>query len=285
MKKFKTIFNQVKALNGAETPELISLLWQLIYYSPKMVVRLQQQQLLNEAAPFMLEVDDPHFAKSSLKFNGFIWGEGSRKILITHGWGSKAADFAELIATLKSLPDIQVLAFDAPGNGSSEGELSNLILFAKAAMAVIKNYGTPDVMIGHSLGAMANAVAINETGFKPELLISIAPLINLKENFIDTLNSADVAPVVQDKFFADFEQLFEMKASDFMMNKVYPDGEVKRHWLAFDPQDKVAPIGFLKGFLDTHPEIETKVYENRGHERIIKDENVIADIISLVRTI
>ncbi|AYL94157.1 alpha/beta fold hydrolase [Mucilaginibacter celer] len=282
MKKFKTIFNQVKALEGAETPELISLLWQLIYYSPKMPVRLQQQQLLNEAKAFTLEVDDPHFAKANLKFNGFIWGEGNRRILVTHGWGSKAADFAELITALKNLPDTQIIGFDAPGNGSSEGELSNLILFAKAATAIIKTHGVPDVLIGHSLGAMANALAIKDTGIEPELLISITPLINLKENFIATLNSADVSREVQAKFFADFEQLFEMQASDFIMDKVYPAGLINRHWLAFDPEDKVAPVGFLKSFLNLHPEIETRIYENLGHERIIKDETLIADIINLI---
>ncbi|HEX8020503.1 alpha/beta hydrolase, partial [Mucilaginibacter sp.] len=251
-------------------------------YSPKMPVRLQQQQLLDEAKPFTLEVDDPHFAKSALKFNGFIWGEGSRKIMITHGWGSKAADFAELITALKNIPGTQVIAFDAPGNGRSEGELSNLLLFAKAAEAVIKTFGAPDVIIGHSLGGMANAIAIKETGIKPALLISTAPLINLKENFIASLNAADVAPGLQDQFFIDFEALFEMDASGFTLDNLYPADAITRHWLAYDPEDKIAPFVFLESFLAAHPEIETKVYGGPGHERIIKDDNVIADIVSLI---
>ncbi|UOE47556.1 alpha/beta hydrolase [Mucilaginibacter sp. SMC90] len=282
MKKFKAIFNQVKSLEGAEAPDMNNLLWQLICYSPKMPVRLQQQQLLDEAHQFTLEVDDPHFAKSVLKFNGFIWGDGSRRIMITHGWGSKAADFAELITALKNIGDTQVIAFDTPGNGSSEGELSNLLLFAKAAEAVIKTYGAPDVIIGHSLGGMANAMAIKETGVKPDLLISIAPLTNLKENFIASLNAADVAQAEQDKFFADFEEKFDMNASGFTLNNLYPAGSISRHWLAYDPEDKIAPLNFLESFLMAHPEIETKVYEGRGHERIIKDEAVIADIINLI---
>jgi pimeloyl-ACP methyl ester carboxylesterase len=282
MKKLKTVFNQVKSLNGAEAPDMVNLLWRLICYSPKMPVRLQQQQLLDEAKPFMLEVDDPHFSKSALKFNGFTWGDGKRKILITHGWGSKAADFAELITALKNIPDTQVIAFDAPGNGSSEGELSNLLLFAKAAEAVIKTFGAPDVVIGHSLGGMANATAIKETGIKPALLISITPLINLKENFIASLNAADVVQGLQDRFFVDFEGLFEMDASGFTLNNLYPADAITRHWLAYDPEDKIAPFVFLESFLAAHPEIETKVYEERGHERIIKDDNVIADIVNLI---
>jgi pimeloyl-ACP methyl ester carboxylesterase len=282
MKKLKTVFNKVKSLNGTEAPDMINLLWQLICYSPKMPVRLQQQQLIDEAKPFTLEVDDPHFAKSTLKFNGFTWGNGKRKILITQGWGSKAADFAELITALKNIDGTQVIAFDAPGNGSSEGELSNLLLFAKAAEAVIKTFGAPNIIIGHSLGAMANAIAIKQTGIKPALLISIAPLINLKENFIASLNAADVAPDLQDKFFTDFETLFDMDASGFTLNNLYPAGSISRHWLAYDPEDKIAPFAFLESFLIAHPEVETKVYEGRGHERIIKDDTVIADIVSLI---
>ncbi|MDB5146561.1 MAG: alpha/beta fold hydrolase [Mucilaginibacter sp.] len=282
MKKLKTIFNQVKSLNGAEAPDMINLLWQLICYSPKMPVRLQQQHLLSEAKPFTLEVDDPHFAKSTLKFNGFIWGEGSRKIMLTHGWGSKAADFAELIIALKNIDDTQIIAFDAPGSGSSEGELSNLLLFAKAAVAVIKTFGAPDVVIGHSLGGMANAIAIKETGIKPALLISIAPLINLKQNFIASLNAADVSPIWQGKFFIEFEALFNMDASGFTLNNLYPADAVTRHWLAYDPEDKIAPFAFLESFLTNHPEVETVVYEGLGHDKIIKDENVIADIVRLI---
>jgi hypothetical protein len=78
------------------------MLWQLICYSPKMSPRLQQQQLLDEAQKFTLPVDDPHFAKSVLNFNGFIWGDGSKKVLISHGWGSKAIDFDEVIYRVKS---------------------------------------------------------------------------------------------------------------------------------------------------------------------------------------
>lgn len=282
MKKLKQVFNHIKTLQGGEAENMTELLWQLICYSPKMPVRHQAQQLLNGAEPFSLEVDDPHFAKSVLKFNGFVWGDGQRKILITHGWGSKAADFAELITALRNIDDTQIIAFDAPGNGSSEGELSNLLLFAKAAQAVIKTFGAPDVIIGHSLGGMANAIAIKETGIKPALLISIAPLINLKENFIASLNAADVSPIWQDKFFTDFETLFNMDASGFTLNNLYPADAVTRHWLAYDPEDKIAPFAFLKNFLAAHPEVETSVYENLGHEKIIKDENVIADIVRLI---
>ncbi|MDN3582736.1 alpha/beta fold hydrolase [Mucilaginibacter flavus] len=282
MKKLKLLHRHILALEDKENLELTEMLWQLICYSPKMPVRLQQQQLLDEAAKFTLEVDDPDFAKSTLKFNGFIWGDGSKKVLITHGWGSKAIDFDEVITGLKTLNDVQIIAFDAPGNASSEGELSNLLLFAKGVKAVINTYGTPDVMIGHSLGAMANVIAINETGIKPELQISIAPLIRLKENFIATMDAAEVPASAQNKFFEAFEELFKLKAADFNLVDLYKSDAAIQHWLAFDREDKISPYSFLQEFLSKYPSIETKEYAGLGHERIIKDAVVVGDIVRLV---
>ncbi|MEN0052589.1 MAG: alpha/beta hydrolase [Mucilaginibacter sp.] len=281
MKKLKELFNQVK--ESASDQDITDLLWQLICYSPKFPLRLQQQQLLDEARPFTLDVEDPHFSHSVLKFNGFIWGEGKRKVMITHGWGSKAADFSDMISALRSIDDTQVIAFDAPGNGSSEGELSNLLLFTKAAEAVMNTYGVPDVLIGHSLGAMANVMALKQTESKPLLQISIAPLIRLKENFIATMTSAEASQAAQDTFFENFESLFELQASMFNLNGLYAADNNIEHWLAYDREDKIAPYTYLQEFLVSQPGIQTREYEGVGHERIIKDAELIEQVVGLVR--
>ncbi|MDN3549256.1 hypothetical protein [Mucilaginibacter aquaedulcis] len=62
MKKLKELFNRVKESEATGNADITGLLWQLICYSPKFPLRLQQQQLLDEATPFTLEVDDPHLA-------------------------------------------------------------------------------------------------------------------------------------------------------------------------------------------------------------------------------
>ncbi|MEZ2338661.1 alpha/beta fold hydrolase [Mucilaginibacter sp. RCC_168] len=283
MKKIKEIFTQVKELQHSDNEDITDLLWQLICYSPKFPLRLQQQQLLDEAALFTLEVDDPHFSHSILKFNGFIWGNGSRKVLITHGWGSKGADFIDLITALRTIDDLQIIAFDAPGNGSSEGQLSNLLLFAEAVKAVIRTYGAPDIMIGHSLGVMANTVAIKETGIKPPLLINITPMVNLKENFIVTMNSADVPKAAQDKFFEHFNQIFDVPTSYFNLADIYQEDIAVKHWLAYDKDDKMTPFPYMQELLNRHPVITSNEYPNATHERIIKDPRLIVDVLELVR--
>jgi len=284
MKKIKEIFTRVKELQHTDHEDITDHLWQLICYSPKFPLRLQQQQLLDEARPFTLEVDDPHFSRSVLKFNGFVWGNGSRKVLLTHGWSSKGADFIDLITALRTIGNLQIIAFDAPGNGSSEGELSNLLLFAEAVKAVIQTYGAPDVMIGHSLGVVANTIAIQQTSVKPSLLINITPMVNLRENFITTMNSADVPKVAQDKFFESFNKIFDVPTSYFNLADIYQEGVAVKHWLAYDKDDKMTPFVYMQELLNRHPVITSKEYPGATHERIIKDPRLIADVLELVKT-
>lgn len=278
MKKLKQIFTEVKESSSLAPGELNQLLWQLICYSPKMTVRFQQQQLLDEAEKFSLQARDNYFAHKELTFNGFKWGSGRHKILITHGWGSKAADFAEMIMALQEIDDLEIIAFDAPGNGSSEGELSNLLLYIEAVKAIIARYGKPDVILGHSLGATANMIALKELMMSPQLLISLTPLIRLKENFEASMSAAEVSKQAQDDFLKSFEEVFQTPASRYNMTDLYDfDGKVS-HWLAYDQLDLVSPSGFIEEFLTANQSVEDSCYEGIGHERIIKSTEVINDV-------
>ena len=283
MKKLKQIINRVKEENENSVSDL-DLLWQLICYSPKMPLRMLQQTLINESEEFSLQAPDDIFTKTNLNFNGFKWGSGSRLILLTHGWGSKAADFTELITELRTVADTTIIAFDAPGNGSSEGELSNGELFAKAAEAVMNQYGIPAVLIGHSLGCMANVLALSRMKELPQLLISITPLIRLKENFEASMNAAGVSSEAQNAFLASFERRVGVDASYYDINKRYQFGPELDHLLLYDEADLISPVNFIDEFLAERPFINRKNYSGAGHERIIKSPEVIADIVKAVNS-
>ncbi|HKB44771.1 MAG TPA: alpha/beta hydrolase [Chitinophagaceae bacterium] len=283
MKKLRQIITQIRADSISTPDELNDLLWQLICYSPKMPLRLQQEQLLNEAEKFSQTVKDDYFAEKELVFNGFKWGNGSRKLLLTHGWGSKAADFMEIINALKEINDLEIIAFDAPSNGSSEGELSNLLLFIQSIEAITLHFGEPDILVGHSLGAMANMIALSEMKITPSLLISIAPLIRLKENFEYTMNIVGVPQMAQDNFFKSFEEKFNRQASHYNLIDWYILDKKVKHWLAYDENDHISTYNYLKEFLDANQSIVSQKYEGVGHERMIKSAQVINDLVEVVK--
>jgi len=250
-----------------------------------MPLRLVQEQLLQKAEHNVLNVNDEFFAKRELSFNTFKWGTGRKKVLITHGWGSKAADFCDMITALLALDDIQVVAFDAPGNGSSEGELSNLLLFKNAVQAMILKYGMPDIVIGHSLGGMANVIALAELQTMPTLLISLAPLMKLKENFEASMNLLNVTEVDQKLFFDDFKRTFGVDASYFRLEDWYKFGPGLKHYLLFDPADQISPHSFLEEFLSSHKSVIAKSYAGVGHDKILKSPELIGDLVEIVRSL
>jgi len=279
MKKLKQIIAQVKDFASGPSAELNDLLWQLICYQPKMPLRLHQEQLMNEAEKFSITVNDEYFTHKHLLINGFKWGTGKHTVLITHGWGSKAADFTEMITALKDNPLLTIIAFDAPANGSSDGELANLLLFVAAVKQVVHKFGPPNVAIGHSFGAMANVVALQQVAIAPKLLISLTPFILLQENFIASMNAAGVLPAAQDMFLDSFEKTYGVPASYYNLNRLYQFDAALNHWLAYDEHDTTLPYAYLQEFLTHNPSIKTKNYDNAGHAAIVKNPELIADII------
>ncbi|RYZ98221.1 MAG: alpha/beta hydrolase [Sphingobacteriaceae bacterium] len=180
------------------------------------------------------------------------------------------------------MPDFEIIAFDAPGNGSSEGDLSNLLLFILAIKAVITFHGKPDVVIGHSLGAMANIAALGELGITPSILISVTPLLRLKENFEFSMNKVGIPLPDQTTYFDSFKEKFDIPISDFKLDNWYGFNNKVNHWLAYDVNDPIAPHTYLETFAASYPSVKLKNYTDIGHHNAIKSPVVVSDLVQEV---
>lgn len=281
MKTYKQRLLEVR--KTADPKALLTALWNYISFPIRLPNRPHHEALLEQATRFSMQVNDPYFAKKDLSFQGYIWGTGSRKIYLTHGWSSKAADFTEIITVLLALEDVQVIAFDAIGNGSSEGELSNLMLYVKPLEAIVARYGMPEVLIGHSLGAMANVVALQAFEAQPKLLISITPVIELADNFTGMMNHAGVNAAAQATWFQDFHDYYKLPVSYFDMKSLYVELPDTKHLVFYDEQDEMLAYAQLERFLKQQPELETQAFNGAGHYRILRDEAFVEALSAAVR--
>ncbi len=87
------------------------------------------------------------------------WGESGPRVLLVHGWESRAFTFASIIPLLLS-QGFRVVAMDGPAHGESSGRTTNLVEFGEAVQAVVDNYelaGGLNRIIAHSFGAAAVA--------------------------------------------------------------------------------------------------------------------------------
>jgi pimeloyl-ACP methyl ester carboxylesterase len=283
MKILKQIIAEIKNSKYEDRPELQDLILRYICYAPKMPLRIFQENLLERAEKTKLKVYDEYFSGQELTFQAFRWGKGNRKILLTHGWGSKAADLYEIIIAIEQVDDIEIIAFDAPGNGASEGELSSLLLFVEGIKAIVAHYGIPEVTIGHSLGAMANIIAMEQLQIHPKQMISIAPLIDLGKNFEASMDALDTPKVIQHTFFERFEERFKKPVSHYnLFDWSIFSTELSKHWVAYDANDIVSPYSFMKAFLGSNSAIDSTDYPDAGHERIIKSPMLIEDLLRVL---
>lgn len=285
MKKLKQSIEYLKSLEQISITANLNDIWSYICYSPKMPLRHNQELLLQLASKDRLTVKDKFFSGRALSFPVYRWGSGQNLILLTHGWGSKAADFSLLIDKLLENPDLTVIAFDAPGNGEAEGELSNLILYIEAVQIIINTYGLPTITIGHSLGAMVNVAALAKLKHDPTWIISLTPLVDLKANFAASMDFVAVPKDVQEHFFQNFEEKFNMKTTYFHLDSLYNFDNSQKHLVLYDQEDKIAPFIYLQSFLKDHPQTETIDLNGVGHERILKSPEALVYILEKISSL
>ncbi len=110
------------------------------------------------------------------KVAGYRWNHPQpKKALILHGFGSAAHKFEDY-ATLLVEEGYEILAFDAPAHGDSEGITTNAIEYCAMIEKVIEELGPIDSFIAHSFGGIALSLALEKLPHdKNTKVVFIAP--------------------------------------------------------------------------------------------------------------
>jgi pimeloyl-ACP methyl ester carboxylesterase len=90
----------------------------------------------------------------------YKWGNGSKYVLMIHGWASHSFRWKAYIEYLIT-QDYTVYAFDAPGHGLSGGKYLQLLKYSQAIETVLNNFSLVDRIIGHSFGCFATMYSMH----------------------------------------------------------------------------------------------------------------------------
>lgn len=108
-------------------------------------VRSEQQGFLNEAKGIRVKTN-------GLELQTYHWKGSKETVLLIHGWESNVYRWRNLVGYLKK-EDYNIIAFDAPAQGYSTGEILNVPLYTECTQAVVDQF-KPKFVIGHSMGGM-----------------------------------------------------------------------------------------------------------------------------------
>lgn len=225
-----------------------------------------------------------HFHLNGKKMNGYRWNHPQpHKALILHGFGSAAHKFEDY-ALLLIEKGFEVLAFDAPAHGDSEGNTTNAIEYSEMIKEVMDKFGPIEGFIAHSFGGISLSLALEQVKHDANTrVVFIAPAT-------ETTSAVDGAfkmlKLNHEKVRMEFEKIiFEYSGKHtewFSIRRVMFNIKASVLWI-HDEEDDITPwIDAEKVKEDNHPNIKFVITKGLGHRKIYHDDGIKNTVIKFL---
>ncbi len=225
-----------------------------------------------------------HFQLNNKKMNGYRWNHPQpQKALILHGFGSAAHKFEDY-ALLLIEKGFEVLAFDAPAHGNSEGDTTNAIEYSEMIQEVMERFGPIENFIAHSFGGISLSLALEQVTHDANTkVVFIAPAT-------ETTSAVDGAfkmlklknETVRNEFEKIILNLTGKNVAWFSMRRAMDHIKASILWV-HDEEDDITPwADALKVKEDNHPNIKFVCTKGLGHRKIYHDDNIKKQVIDFM---
>jgi pimeloyl-ACP methyl ester carboxylesterase len=210
----------------------------------------------------------------------WTWGDGEPTVLLVHGWAGRGLQLGAFAAALVE-GGCRVVAYDAPGHGSSPGRTSSLIEMARGAGAMTRALGGVDAVIAHSLGATAVVLAAGRGELSAGRLVVLAPSASLWEIVarfgLMTGFSPEVLGRMRRRLAKRFH--FDWDASEPLV--IAPRMEMPL-FVVHDEKDRFVPHAEGASLADGWPGGELMTTHGLGHHRLLREPTVVARVSEFV---
>lgn len=216
----------------------------------------------------------------------YTWGNGSRVILLVHGWRSRASRFSALVRALES-PDRIIVAFDAPGNGDSTGDRVTVLDYADAIAQLAARHGEFEAIVGHSFGVLSSFLAIRE-GVRTRRIVAVSGMYDADQLVDQFARQAGIRGRAKAGLRRRIERrTFPTVANPWrrFVSEIDPTHTHVPLLLVHDADDRLVPVTEAARIADAHTgPVSLHLTDGLGHSRILGDPGVLAAIASFVET-
>ncbi|MFB7616236.1 alpha/beta hydrolase [Kitasatospora sp. NPDC056181] len=214
----------------------------------------------------------------------YRWGDGTRPVLLMHGWQSRASRFADFVPRLRAL-GLSPVAYDAPGHGDSGGRTATVLDHRDIAVRLQERHGDFEALVAHSLGVNAAFLALRgglragrlvavagvaEVSFMPAAFCARAGLNTVVERRLRWLMNHEMFPGV-----ADVGAYFDAARR--------PEELGLPILVAHDEDDDVVPLGHAHRLKDAYGDrLDLIVTRGLGHRRILTEPTVLDNAVGFL---
>jgi pimeloyl-ACP methyl ester carboxylesterase len=214
----------------------------------------------------------------------YYWGEQTNPVVLcVHGWNGRASQFATMLPALLKA-GYQVVAFDAPGHGLSEGNSTNIFRISEALTAVAGQYPTLQAIISHSFGGMVAAHAIKHQGISVQKLIMIASPVSTRYLIDIYAQTMAIDPRVMQRF----DKMIRHEFGDDVYDRVSVEQNLKNNELPIlvihDKNDTSVSWRNSERIVEVAANAAVIYTEGHGHRRLLRDKKLIKKMVSFIKT-
>ncbi len=225
-----------------------------------------------------------HLFLNNQNVTGYRWNHPqSKKALILHGFGSAAHKF-ENYATRLAEKGYEVLAFDAPAHGESDGTTTNAIEYSQMIKNIIEQYGHVRSFIAHSFGGISLSLALEDIGHDENTkVVFIAPATETTSAVDGAFSMLKVkSKSVRNEFDKIVLEVSGKKTEWFSMRRAMHNIKASILWI-HDEDDDITPwADALKVKEDNHSNINFVLTKGLGHRKIYHDPEIKNRVIDFL---
>ncbi len=189
--------------------------WSLkLFFKPRKgkVNKSYQEKFLSTATQEKLSINGMTIA-------GYSFGNGPKKILLLHGWESNTWRWRKLIQHLGK-EQYTFYSIDAPAHGKSSEKTFSLLQYNEAINYVF-NFFKPDVIIGHSMGGLANLTHAHHYKIGNEIkLVNLASPHSLKYIFGLYFDIIGIAKNIKASLTKNILEVFNIDIDQYDVEKI-----------------------------------------------------------------
>jgi pimeloyl-ACP methyl ester carboxylesterase len=207
------------------------------------------------------------------------------RVLVVHGWGSRAAYLSALTEELVAAGH-EVVALDLPGHGASRGRTLTLPMAVRAINAAWQRFGGFDHFCGHSFGGASLACAAlglvpGVPAHRPRRLVTIGSPSEMTWLFRDLGRLLRLGPKAQGALESHVERIAGAPLSAF--DAANGAGRLAIPMLVVHAEDdKEVPALHARRYAAAGSNVTLEWANGFGHRRIVSAEPVIDRIVAFL---
>lgn len=247
-----------------------------IFTSPPTRVRKEPPAVFKKAEPLTFHFD-------GLNIVGYRWNHPQdKKVLILHGFESSVVNFDKYVSPLLK-KGYEVLAFDAPAHGKSDGKMINAVDYKNLILQILQQYGPVHNFISHSFGGLALSLALEETPHDESWkVVFIAPATESTTAMHQFFSLVKLDDGVQEEFQQLIEEANGKPLSWYSVARAAAQVKAQVLFLQ-DKQDLQTPYSDVEPIIrQGYRNFHFVITDGLGHRRIYKDPSSIKTIMEFL---